>query len=57
MSRRTSPINDAIHHVVSNTDKTYKLEVKYINATKGKVVYGLSVDSIYWYPPATFVHY
>ncbi len=33
-----------MHHIVSKTDKTFKLEVKYINAVKGKVVSGV----IYW---------
>lgn len=40
MPQQISPISDAIHHVVSYTDKTYKLDVKYINATKRRVVYG-----------------
>lgn len=37
MPPRISPLKDASDHVVSKTDKTTKLEVKYINAVKGKV--------------------
>lgn len=37
MPPRISPLKDAIHHVVSETDKTWKLEV-YIDAEKGTVV-------------------
>lgn len=33
-----SPLKDAIHHINTKTDKTSKLEVKYINAVKGKAV-------------------
>ncbi|KAL7877361.1 hypothetical protein SRHO_G00040040 [Serrasalmus rhombeus] len=36
MPPRISPLKDAIQHVVSKTDKTCRLEVKYINAVKGK---------------------
>ncbi|KAG7472086.1 hypothetical protein MATL_G00104710 [Megalops atlanticus] len=39
MPPRISPLNDAIYHVVSKIDKTYKLEVKYINAAKGRGVF------------------
>ena len=39
MPPRISPLKDAIHHVTSKTDKKCKLEIKYINAVKGKVVY------------------
>lgn len=43
-SSQISSFKDAMHHIVSKTDKTFKLEVKYINAVKGKVV----SDVIYW---------
>ena len=36
MPRRISPLQDAIHHVITKTDKTSKLEVKYINPLKGR---------------------
>ncbi|XP_039537842.1 uncharacterized protein LOC120486059 isoform X3 [Pimephales promelas] len=36
MPPRISPLKDAMHHVVSKTDKTFKLDVKYINAVKGR---------------------
>uniref|UniRef100_A0A8C2E0Z5 SET domain-containing protein n=1 Tax=Cyprinus carpio TaxID=7962 RepID=A0A8C2E0Z5_CYPCA len=36
MSSRISSLKDAMHHVVSKTDKTFKLVVKYINAVKGR---------------------
>ncbi|XP_016306167.1 uncharacterized protein LOC107661199 isoform X2 [Sinocyclocheilus anshuiensis] len=36
MSPLISSLKDAMHHVVSKTDKTFKLEVKYINAVKGR---------------------
>ncbi|KAG7487017.1 hypothetical protein JOB18_044609 [Solea senegalensis] len=39
MPPRLSPTNDAIHHVLSKMDKTSKLEVKYINAEKGRGVF------------------
>ncbi|KAF5902755.1 N-lysine methyltransferase KMT5A-A, partial [Clarias magur] len=32
-----SPLKDAIHHIVSKTDKTWKLEVKYINVEKASI--------------------
>lgn len=35
-------MKDACHHVSTKTDKTWKLEVKYINAVKGKIMsYGI----------------
>ncbi len=40
MPPRISPLKDTIHHVVTKSDKA-KLEVKYINAVKGKVVSGM----------------
>ncbi|KAG9259815.1 N-lysine methyltransferase KMT5A-like, partial [Astyanax mexicanus] len=42
MPPRISPLRDAIEHVVSKTDKTSKLEVKYINAVKGRGVFAKS---------------
>ncbi|XP_041833038.1 uncharacterized protein LOC121634460 [Melanotaenia boesemani] len=39
MTPRISPIKDAMHHVISQTDKTSKLEVKYINAVKGRGIF------------------
>ncbi|KAL6476808.1 hypothetical protein MHYP_G00153070 [Metynnis hypsauchen] len=39
MPPRISPLKDAIQHVVSKTDKTCRLEVKYINAVKGRGVF------------------
>ncbi|XP_052413408.1 uncharacterized protein LOC127958551 isoform X1 [Carassius gibelio] len=36
MSSQISSFKDAMHHIVSKTDKTFKLEVKYINAVKGR---------------------
>uniref|UniRef100_A0AAQ6AIE4 SET domain-containing protein n=1 Tax=Amphiprion ocellaris TaxID=80972 RepID=A0AAQ6AIE4_AMPOC len=42
MPPRVSPLKDAIQHVVSKTDKTYKLEVKYINAVKGRGLFAAS---------------
>ncbi|KAG1940493.1 N-lysine methyltransferase KMT5A [Pimephales promelas] len=36
MPPRISPLKDAMHHVVSKTDKTFKLDVKYISAVKGR---------------------
>ena len=45
MPPRTSPLTDARHHVGLKTDKTWKLEVKFINAVKGKIMaYGISMD-------------
>lgn len=45
MPPRISPLTDACHHVGLKTDKTWKLEVKYINAVKGKIMaYGISMD-------------
>lgn len=41
MPPRISPLKDAMHHVVTKSDKT-KLEVNYINAVKGKVVSGMT---------------
>ena len=42
MPPRISPLTDACHHVGLKTDKTWKLEVKYINAVKGKMMaYGI----------------
>ena len=38
MPPRISPLTDACHHVGLKTDKTWKLEVKYINAIKGKIM-------------------
>lgn len=38
MAPRISPFQDAIQHVISQTDKICKLEVQYINAVKGEVV-------------------
>ncbi|XP_016309115.1 uncharacterized protein LOC107663407 isoform X2 [Sinocyclocheilus anshuiensis] len=35
MSSGVSSLKDVMHHIVSKTDKTFKLEVKYINAVKG----------------------
>ncbi|XP_067234422.1 uncharacterized protein [Chanodichthys erythropterus] len=42
MPPRISPLKDAMHHVVSKTDKTFKLDVKYINAEKGRGVFAKS---------------
>ncbi|CAL8377415.1 unnamed protein product, partial [Gadus morhua 'NCC'] len=42
MPPRLSPTSDAIRHVLSKTDKTSKLEVKYINAEKGRGVFATS---------------
>ncbi|KAI4889246.1 hypothetical protein NFI96_027659 [Prochilodus magdalenae] len=42
MPPRISPLKDAINHVVSKTDKTFKLEVKYINTVKGRGVFAKS---------------
>ncbi|XP_048846144.1 uncharacterized protein LOC125717126 isoform X16 [Brienomyrus brachyistius] len=39
MPPRISPLKDAIHYVVSKTDKTWKLDVKYINAEKGRGIF------------------
>ncbi|CAL8291717.1 unnamed protein product [Gadus morhua 'NCC'] len=39
MPPRTSPLTDARHHVGLKTDKTWKLEVKFINAVKGRGVF------------------
>ena len=45
MPPRISPLTDACHHVGLKTDKTWKLEVKFINAVKGKIMaYGISMD-------------
>jgi len=32
-------MTDAMHHVLSGMDKVSKIEVKYINAVKGKMAY------------------
>lgn len=48
---RFSPASDAIHHVISKTDKTSKLEVKYINAEKGKtwdVAFNILISPTNW---------
>ncbi|XP_036415626.1 uncharacterized protein LOC118799720 [Colossoma macropomum] len=42
MPRRISPLQDAMHHVITKTDKTSKLEVKYINPLKGRGVFSLA---------------
>ncbi|CAL8302501.1 unnamed protein product [Arctogadus glacialis] len=42
MPPRLSPTSDAIRHVLLKTDKTSKLEVKYINAEKGRGVFATS---------------
>ncbi|KAL7860094.1 hypothetical protein SRHO_G00152410 [Serrasalmus rhombeus] len=42
MARRISPLQDSIHHVITKTDKTSKLEVKYINPLKGRGVFSLA---------------
>ncbi|XP_048029612.1 N-lysine methyltransferase KMT5A-like [Megalobrama amblycephala] len=42
MPPRISPLKDAMHHAVSKTDKTFKLDVKYINAEKGCGVFAKS---------------
>uniref|UniRef100_A0AAV2LLR7 SET domain-containing protein n=1 Tax=Knipowitschia caucasica TaxID=637954 RepID=A0AAV2LLR7_KNICA len=39
MPRRISPLHDAFHHITSRTDKTDTLDVKYINAVKGRGVF------------------
>ncbi|RVE63373.1 hypothetical protein OJAV_G00135680 [Oryzias javanicus] len=39
MAPRISPHKDAMHHVMTKTDKTRKLEVKFINAIKGRGVF------------------
>ncbi|XP_078790071.1 uncharacterized protein LOC105358446 isoform X3 [Oryzias latipes] len=39
MAPRISPQKDAMHHVITKTDKTGKLEVKFINAVKGRGVF------------------
>lgn len=39
MAPRISPQKDAMHHVITKTDKTGKLEVKFINAVKGEDVF------------------
>ena len=38
MAPRISPLKDATHYVLSKSDKTCKLEVKYINEVKGKML-------------------
>lgn len=38
MPPRLSPLRDAWHHVGFKTDKTWKQEVKFINAVKGKMM-------------------
>ncbi|XP_067278152.1 uncharacterized protein [Pseudorasbora parva] len=43
MPPRISPLKDAMHHVVSKTDKTFKLDVKYINAEKGRGLFAKGV--------------
>ncbi|XP_048829702.1 uncharacterized protein LOC125706891 isoform X7 [Brienomyrus brachyistius] len=42
MSRRISPLNDAISHVATKTDKSTKLEIKYISPLKGRGVFTLA---------------
>ncbi|XP_051285333.1 uncharacterized protein LOC127379576 isoform X39 [Dicentrarchus labrax] len=42
MPPRVSPLKDALQHLHSKTDKTSKLEVKYINAVKGRGIFALS---------------
>ncbi|XP_069033786.1 N-lysine methyltransferase KMT5A-A-like isoform X1 [Embiotoca jacksoni] len=41
MTMNISPLKDAMKHVRSKTDKTLKLEVKYINAVKGRGIFAL----------------
>ncbi|CAL8406736.1 unnamed protein product [Arctogadus glacialis] len=41
MPPRISPLTDACHHVGLKTDKTWKMEVKYINAVKGSGVFAI----------------
>lgn len=38
MPPRLSPLKDACHHVGLKIDKTQKLDVKFINAVKGKMM-------------------
>ncbi|XP_034545479.1 N-lysine methyltransferase KMT5A-like [Notolabrus celidotus] len=42
MPPRVSPFKDAFKYVCSKTDKTSKLELKYINAVKGHGVFALA---------------
>uniref|UniRef100_A0AAV2MIN6 SET domain-containing protein n=1 Tax=Knipowitschia caucasica TaxID=637954 RepID=A0AAV2MIN6_KNICA len=41
MPPRLSPLNDACHHVGAKTDKTWKLEVKFIDAVKGRGLFAV----------------
>ncbi|TRY84947.1 hypothetical protein DNTS_019025 [Danionella cerebrum] len=41
MPPRVSPLKDACHHVGLKTDKTWKLEVKFINAVKGRGLFAV----------------
>ncbi|CAG5993229.1 unnamed protein product [Menidia menidia] len=42
MPPRITPLNDAIQHIISKRDKTFKLEVKYIDAVKGRGIFAKS---------------
>ncbi|XP_057705250.1 N-lysine methyltransferase KMT5A-like [Corythoichthys intestinalis] len=45
MPKRVSPLQDAICHVTSKTDKTDKLCIKYIDAVKGRGVFAKAAIS------------
>ena len=52
MPPRLSPVKDACHHIGLKTDKTWKLEVKFINAVKGKMMsYRRGARRVYHAPP------
>ncbi|GAA6089219.1 uncharacterized protein LOC125141181 isoform X1 [Tachysurus ichikawai] len=42
MPRRISPLTDAIYYVTTKSDKTSKLEVKYISSEKGRGIFTLT---------------
>ncbi|XP_067224908.1 histone-lysine N-methyltransferase set-1-like [Chanodichthys erythropterus] len=43
MPRRTTPLQDAINHILEGRDKNSMLEIKYINPVKGRGIFTLAV--------------
>uniref|UniRef100_A0AAX7VL28 SET domain-containing protein n=3 Tax=Astatotilapia calliptera TaxID=8154 RepID=A0AAX7VL28_ASTCA len=42
MSRRTTPLQDAINHILARRDKNSMLEIKFINSVKGRGIFTLA---------------
>ncbi|TRY83679.1 hypothetical protein DNTS_033449 [Danionella cerebrum] len=42
MPRRTTPLQDAINHILTERDKNSMLEIKHINPVKGRGIFALA---------------